>query len=870
MALNNLGLGVSFTVPRDQLTPKLRDTRGKFIKAGQAADGFQRQLGGVSGAMGNVARAFATGFLARGPARALLGVADTAGIFEQTLAGLGVRTNATAKELGLLRDRAIDAALATEFSPQQAVEGLQQLGIAGFAAREQMEALQPVLEFTTASGGLLGVADSAALASQALNAFGLEASDTRAVMDSMAKLASTSAFNFNELRLALGTVVRGSQAASQSLNETLSAMALVRNIVPRVQKGATSLAVAMERLPKKAFAKAFPETEIADAQGNFRDFLDIIEELRPGLMRMTETARALKLEEAFGAEGKLSVQAILSQLTTGVRSLGGIGGKAAVDMLRKTLGEGSKGAVEEFTKALLGTFKGQKQLLGGAIQGLAVVIGKPIADALQPLASLALATINKIIKSFRGLSESMKKNIGILLIAIVTLTSGFAAFLSLQFLMKTFGLSFGKMMKGILRAALPILAISIAITALIAIFNSLDKETKKNIFAGITAAFEKVKLIFRGLVQAFSQGGFSGAVMKDLNKAENAGIKKFIIAVFSLGKKLQALFIGVGKGIASAVDQIMPVLEVLWGGFAFLLGIIVKVQKFIAVDLFSAFVGIAAPMQEAERNGKGIGEVLGGIAVGSVLVWAGFKLIRSMMFIWGLMTTLIKGARFALIVFRATAMALNTTFKITRALFIAKAIVIGTYNAFMALAVALTGGLTLASLGLILVWVAAIAIVGFLAFKVGQMVDEWLGLSDAISDGIVKAAEFFGLIDEAPDVPEFSTREEANRNLGRPQRPAPVAVPPELAAANGPAPVPAAPAVAPANAAGAAGGIPGLGQLSDLDLAAFTGGAGPQSSTFNLNTFLNIDGEQLAQAQQSGIRTDRSLAFAAGAGAGEE
>ncbi|MFV2072219.1 MAG: hypothetical protein ACC742_06150 [Thermoanaerobaculales bacterium] len=40
--------------------------------------------------------------------------------------------------------------------------------------------------------------------------------------------------------------------------------------------------------------------------------------------------------------------------------------------------------------------------------------------------------------------------------------------------------------------------------------------------------WERVTLFFRGLKQLFEQGGFSGAVREELNRAENQGLKRFL------------------------------------------------------------------------------------------------------------------------------------------------------------------------------------------------------------------------------------------------------------------------------------------------------------------------------------------------------
>ena len=70
--------------------------------------------------------------------------------------------------------------------------------------------------------------------------------------------------------------------------------------------------------------------------------------------------------------------------------------------------------------------------------------------------------------------------------------------------------------------------------------------------------FKDIKLVFEGLVQVFSQGGFSGAVRKELDRAENSGLKKFVIRVYMLFGRLRVFFEGVAAGFGKAWEIVGP------------------------------------------------------------------------------------------------------------------------------------------------------------------------------------------------------------------------------------------------------------------------------------------------------------------------
>lgn len=111
-------------------------------------------------------------------------LADKAAQFEQAIAAVGAVSGATRDEkYGQLREAAIDAGIATQFSPTEATVGLKELAQAGFNAQESMKLLIPVLDLAGGSLGELAPAQAAGLASQALKAFGISADEAGLAVD---------------------------------------------------------------------------------------------------------------------------------------------------------------------------------------------------------------------------------------------------------------------------------------------------------------------------------------------------------------------------------------------------------------------------------------------------------------------------------------------------------------------------------------------------------------------------------------------------------------------------------------------------------------------------------------------------------------
>jgi hypothetical protein len=169
-------------------------------------------------------------------------LADKALAFEQAVATIAAVSGATATELAAAKEAALDAGIATQFSPTEATVGLKELAQAGFHATESTQLLLPVLDLAAGSLGELSPAQAAGLASQAMKAFGVSASDASVAVDRMLQAVNVFALNASELPQALGIASRGAQALHQNLSETLVALGLVKNVIPGVERASAGVA----------------------------------------------------------------------------------------------------------------------------------------------------------------------------------------------------------------------------------------------------------------------------------------------------------------------------------------------------------------------------------------------------------------------------------------------------------------------------------------------------------------------------------------------------------------------------------------------------------------------------------------------------
>ena len=117
-------------------------------------------------------------------------------------------------------------------------------------------------------------------------------------------------------------------------------------------------------------------------------------------------------------------------------------------------------------------------------------------------------------------------------------------------------------------------------------------------------AWARVSLFFEGLKQLIEEGGFSGAVRDELNKAENSGLKNFLINVFLWGNRIMNLLSGVATGFSAGVDAAKPSIDAFLGALQ-KLGVALW---FISERDDAATAG--AKFKEFGTTGESVGKVL--------------------------------------------------------------------------------------------------------------------------------------------------------------------------------------------------------------------------------------------------------------------
>ena len=620
MALNNLGLGFVFTA-RDLASAQMARLERRFTSLDERVTGGTARMSSAFRQLGLGLAVFTAGtaVVAGG-----LALANAAGRFEQGLAAVGAVTRATTAQLHMLRQAAIQAGIETQFSPDEAVAGLQSLATAGQTAEQATRTLVPVLDLAAGSLGQLGVAQAAEAVVGTLNAYGFAADQAASVTDRLLRITQLTNFQARDFEAGLAKAAAAGSVFGQELDDVLITMGLLRNRNIDASSASTAFRESVRRVGAESRAQQAilgAGVQIFDAQtGRMRSIVDIMGDFASATRGMTEEERNRRVATAFGARGLLAFNAILNASFTTMRDGREVTlqGAEAIEALRRQMADAG-GTAQDFREQLLDTFAGQKTLLQGTLQTFAVVLGEPFAAVFKPIVAAVVDALNFVLRAFQAIPAPIKTAFaGFTLAAgaLLALVGGvIAAKASLALLVigfKVLGITIG----GLAAVLLPAILVVGALGAAVAGFAAAFHHNLGGIGDVVRQGLGQLQLFFAGLTQLFEQGGFSGAVREELGRAENQGLKRFLIAAWQVAFRILQIWEGFQAGFTSTLQELRPV-------FADLAGAMGVLQQEV-IGLYGTLTGGAAALPSAEFRtfGQALGAILATGIAGLARLWA--------------------------------------------------------------------------------------------------------------------------------------------------------------------------------------------------------------------------------------------------------
>lgn len=389
-----------------------------YNKMGNAADRYGRR---GSAAMQKINRA-QTALIGKMKMYAVVGVGVAAGLitreflkFDQAITAASAKfpelqenTEESRRSLEKLKMTARLVGRDTQFSASQAAEGLDFLAMAGFSAQQSMSLLPGVTNLATVAN--VDLARATDIASDAIGAFGMMTKDSvqltqnfTRIQDVMAATMTRANTNMEDLFESIKKGAPAFTAAGQSLESFNALAGIMANSGLKGAESGTQLRNIMLRLaaPTGQAAKLLDQLGIRtrDADGNFRDVVDILADFEKGTKNMGTAQKSAALSVIFGARSVTGMNILLQEGTKNIRTFregllnaGGASEKMAGIMRRSLLNrlKALLSAVIELGFKFIDAFSKQG---GDAIDSLVKV-----ARALGPIFELLGKVASKIVK----------------------------------------------------------------------------------------------------------------------------------------------------------------------------------------------------------------------------------------------------------------------------------------------------------------------------------------------------------------------------------------------------------------------------------------------------------------------------------------
>lgn len=443
--MNVMELFVTLAIKDTAYKKGLKDAEGN-------ASSSTSKIGGAFKAVGKVAKtAMVAGSAA---AVAFTKTSIDAGMnFDTAMSQVAATMGTTVDKIGNVKAKAEEMGRTTKYTATEAAEGMNILAQAGLSADEQISGIGTVLNL--ASAGAMSLEESASYTAGAVKGFRDSMSNASYYADLMAKGATLA----NTGVRGLGEAFSGSAATAKNYGQaadsvTLSLLRLAeQNVTGSEASTALNRAMADLYTPTDDASKALNQLGVSayEANGDAKDFNDLVDELNGSLQGMTAEQKNNALATIFTTQGlqafnkmTASSDATVQKFWKGIQDSSGSAAQQAATQLDNLKGDitllssATEGLELGFYNTFSGTIRGAIKGVTSEVSGLAEAMESGgISGALSKLAQDAinfsgqLPGLTKIGGDLiNGLISSVTQNSGSITTAVSQLLNNLASTIS--------------------------------------------------------------------------------------------------------------------------------------------------------------------------------------------------------------------------------------------------------------------------------------------------------------------------------------------------------------------------------------------------------------------------------------------------------
>lgn len=372
-------------------TSQMKEYAEKLDSMGDKMESAGKKMSVVSGAI--VAAGTAAVTTAASFDSSMSQVQATMGITKDETSKLNGQTVNT---MDALSDLAQQMGESTAFSATECAEAMNYLALAGFSTQQIYDTLPLTLNLAAAGG--MDLASTSEMLTGAMYALGLTTDDTEALVDQMAKTASSTGTSVEELGEGISTIgatARTVKGGTAELNTALGILANnnikgaeggthLRNVILSLQSPTDTAAECMEDLGLSAY----------DSEGNMRSLNDILSDLNASMDGMTSEEKNNIISTIFNKTDLSSVNALLANT-----------GDTWDDLQGKITDSG--GSAQQMADTQLDNLEGKLTLLKSAVEALEIAFGQTLMPAIEK----ATDTVQGWVDELNGMDEGTRSTV---------------------------------------------------------------------------------------------------------------------------------------------------------------------------------------------------------------------------------------------------------------------------------------------------------------------------------------------------------------------------------------------------------------------------------------------------------------------------
>lgn len=302
--------------------------------------------------------------------------------FETSMSKVSALSGATGDDLAALEAKARELGASTTFSASQAADALGYMALAGWDTEQMLTGVGSVL--TLAQAGEMELAAASDLVTDYLSAFNMEASETARMVDVLAYAQANANTTVEGLGMAFKNCAANANAAGMDVETTSAAISMMANQGLKGSEAGTALNAVLRDMTAKmedgAIAIGEQSVAVMDAEGNYRDFTDILADVQAATNGMGEAEKAAALQSTFTAD---SIKGLNLLLNAGADEMAGF---------RDEL-YGCAGAAEETAATMTDNLGGDLAAMNSAFEELSLRIYEGLQEPLRGAVQLITDTV---------------------------------------------------------------------------------------------------------------------------------------------------------------------------------------------------------------------------------------------------------------------------------------------------------------------------------------------------------------------------------------------------------------------------------------------------------------------------------------------